>query len=201
MAQYRLSAQVITRADGSAPSFAAYRAGVALADEATGEVHDYSRRRGVVEAEILAPPGAPGWATDRARLWNEVERAEKRDDAQLAREIQLSLPSELTAEQRHELLREFVRREFVALGMVADVAIHAPERVTHKMLEHKPDQYFVVRDDGSMDNDNWHAHILLTLREIGPGGFGKKNGHGGSDPPRRAQGRAPLPARRGSREK
>ena len=175
MAQYRLSAQVISRAEGSATSFAAYRAGVALQDEATGEVHDYSRRRGVVQSEILAPAGAPGWATDRARLWNEVERAERRDDAQLAREIQLSLPSELNAEQRADLVREFVRREFVALGMVADYSIHAPTRVTHKMLEKNPDQHYVTRDDGSMDNDNHHVHILLTLRDIGPEGFGKKN--------------------------
>ena len=175
MSQYRLSAQILSRSDGSAPAGAAYRAGVALADDATGEVHDYSRRRGVVESWILAPSAAPAWATDRARVWNEVERSEKRADAQLAREIQLSLPDELTAEQRADLVRGFVQREFVALGMVADVSIHAPERITHRMLERKPDQYYVVRDDGRMDNGNHHVHLMLTLRDIGPAGFGKKN--------------------------
>lgn len=176
MAQYRLSVQIITRADSSAPASAAYRAGVALADDATGEVHDYSRRaRSVAESGILAPAGAPAWASDRARLWNEVERAEKRDDARLAREVLLSLPAELTPEQRADLVRSFVRREFVALGMVADYSIHQPERVTFADLEKKPDQHYIVADDGSMHNENYHAHILLTTREIGPDGFGKKN--------------------------
>ena len=33
---------------------------------------------------------------DRYRLWNAVERAEKRKDVQLARYIELALPHELT---------------------------------------------------------------------------------------------------------
>lgn len=155
MAQYRLSSQVIGRSTGrSAVASAAYRAGQSLSDERTGQVHDFSRRGGVLHAEIMAPANAPDWMRDRARLWNAVEIAERRGDAQLAREIQLSLPHELTDPQRLELVRGFVNSQFVARGMIADFAIHAPGK------------------DG--DDRNHHAHIMLTMRELTGEGFGKK---------------------------
>jgi hypothetical protein len=91
---------------------------------------------------------------DRAQLWNAVEKAEKRKDAQLARDLLLSLPHELTLEQRRELVREFVTSEFVAEGMIADLAIHAPDR--------------------GADERNYHAHVLLTMRELAGNGFGLK---------------------------
>ena len=86
MAIYRFSAEIIGRGKGySATAAAAYRAGERIEDERTGEVHDYRRRDGVLHAEILAPEGAPAWARDRAKLWNAVEQAERRRDAQLSR--------------------------------------------------------------------------------------------------------------------
>ena len=103
----------------------------------------------------MAPEGAPTWVQDREKLWNMVERKEIRKDAQLAREVQLSLPHELNFEQRRALVRDFVQREFVARGMVADIAMHKPDR--------------------GGDQRNFHVHILLTTRNIGPDGFGKKN--------------------------
>lgn len=127
-------------------AMAAYRAGARLADERRGIVADYSRRRGVAHAEILVPDGAADWLRDRGKLWNCVERLEGRRDAQLAREINIALPHELDDGQRLALVRAFVREQFVALGMVADVAIHRP-----------------VADKGE-DQRNHHAHILLTLR-------------------------------------
>lgn len=155
MAIYRFSAQVIGRSSGrSATAAAAYRAGVEIVDHRTGEVHDYTRRSGVDESFIVAPESAPEWAQDRAELWNAVEAAEKRKDAQVAREVQLALPHELDAEQRRELVEGFVREQWVSAGMVADVALHAPDR------------------EG--DNRNHHAHVMLTLRSIGPDGFGPK---------------------------
>ncbi|MHB0704099.1 MobQ family relaxase [Roseomonas mucosa] len=155
MAVYRLSAQIIGRSSGrSATGAAAYRAGMTLTDERTGLVHDYSRKSGVLHSEILAPGDAPDWMLDRTRLWNGVERAEKRKDAQLSREMLLTLPHELDDRQRLELVRGFVEQEFVALGMVADLAIHAPHR------------------DG--DDRNHHAHIMLTLRSLAGEGFGNK---------------------------
>ncbi len=155
MAQYRFSSQVIGRATGrSAVAAAAYRAGQSLTDERTGLAHDFSRKRGIAHAEIMAPDNAPDWMRDRARLWNAVELAEKRKDAQLSREVQLSLPHELTDAQRLELVRGFVNSQFVARGMIADVAIHHPDR--------------------DSDDRNHHAHIMLTMRELTGEGFGGK---------------------------
>jgi hypothetical protein len=161
MAQYRLSVAIVSRSQGqSAVAAAAYRAGETLHDERTGEIKDYARRAwSVLYTQILTPENAPAWMRDRQRLWNGVEHREdfstKRGTAQLARNVELSLPHELTQEQRVELVCEFVKDEFVARGMVADIAIHAPP----------------YRGDGT----NHHAHILLTMRDIDEGAFGNKN--------------------------
>jgi len=155
VAIYRLSASYVKRSEGrSVVAVAAYRAGVALDDERTGQSFDYCRRRGVLHAEILAPAIAPTWIRDRAQLWNRIEAVERRKDAQLAREIQLALPHELDHGARVELVRGFVTAELVSLGMVADVALHAP--------------------GGRGDDRNFHAHVLLTLRPVDGEGFGKK---------------------------
>ena len=126
MADYRLSAKVISRGNGqSSVASAAYRAGARLEDLRTGEIHDYTRKGGVVYSATLAPENTPDWMRDRGQLWNAVEQVEKRRDAQLAREIQLSLPHELTPDQRRDLLVGFVQEQFVDRGMIADVALHA----------------------------------------------------------------------------
>lgn len=92
---------------------------------------------------------------DREALWNAVEAAEKRKDAQLSREVQLALPCELSRAQRLSLVRDFVLQEFVACGMIADLAIHEPHR--------------------QGDDRNHHAHVMLTLRALTAEGFGNKN--------------------------
>jgi hypothetical protein len=154
MASYHLSAQPVKRSDGrSVVAMAAYRAGALLKDERRGVDVDYRRRRGVVHAEILAPEHAAEWMYDREALWNAVERMEIRKDAQLAREINMALPHELTGDERLELVRSFVLEQFVSLGMVADFAIHAP-----------------VPKKGD-DPRNHHVHVLLTLRQAGGGGL------------------------------
>lgn len=156
MADYRFSAQAISRSKGqSSVASAAYRAGTRLIDERTGEIHDYERKGGVTHSEVMTPEGTPEWMHDRAQLWNAIEAVERRKDAQLAREVQLSLPHELTNDQRQELVRSFVQEQFVNRGMVADVAIHAPS------------------DKGDLRNH--HSHIMLTMRDLTGDGFGKKN--------------------------
>lgn len=150
MAIYHFSAQVASRSAGrSAVAMAAYRSGERLEDERTGEIKFYRRETQPVTV-ILAPAQSPEWIQDRNRLWNEVEKAEKRKDAQLCREINVALPKEFSARRQMEELKDFCQREFVDRGMVADIAVH--------------------RDDPN----NPHAHIMLTTREIGPEGFGRK---------------------------
>ncbi|MDE2882612.1 MAG: MobA/MobL family protein [Gemmatimonadetes bacterium] len=152
MAIFHLAVKVHARSTGaSAVAAAAYRSQERLVDERTGETHDYSRRGDVDSAEIHVPANAPEWARDRSQLWNAVEASERRKDAQVAREVVMALPVELSGEQRRELVRGFVAQEFTGRGMVADVAYH----------------------DGGGKNP--HAHILLTTRQIGPDGFGAKD--------------------------
>jgi len=94
---YHLSAKVISRAKGqSIVAAAAYRASESLEDERYGVTQDYTRKEGVEHSEILLPEGAPGWMADRQRLWNQVEATERRKDAQLARELEIGLPLELS---------------------------------------------------------------------------------------------------------
>ena len=138
----------------SAVAAAAYRAGGRLHDRRHGLEHDYGRKGGVVHAEIRLPEGAPEWMGDRERLWNAVEAVERRKDAQLAREVEISLPRELGRADQIELLQGFVDREFVARGMVADIAVHDVR----------------ARDGGAQP----HAHVMLSTRELLGDGFGKK---------------------------
>ena len=141
MAIYHCSIKVISRGKGkSAVAAAAYRAGEKITNEFDGMTHDYTHKGGVVHTEILLPDHAPAGYTDRAVLWNEVEKIEKAKNAQLAREIEISLPRELTREQGISLVRGYVKQHFVAAGMCADVCLH---------------------DTGG---GNPHAHILLTMR-------------------------------------
>jgi hypothetical protein len=136
---------------------AAYRAGVELLDERTGQLHDYTQKGGVIAQGILTPENAPEWAHDRARLWNAVEQREdsstRRDSAQLARELVIALPHELDDQHREFLLKNILR-DATRRGMVADYAIHAPGK------------------EG--DERNYHAHVMLTMRQLTPDGFGPK---------------------------
>ena len=156
MAIYHFSAKMISRSTGrSAVAAAAYRTAERIEDHRQGLEHDYSNRTGVLHTEILAPDGTPEALRDRAMLWNAVEQVERRKDAQLAREVTVALPHELTDAQRTSLVRSFVQSAFVDRGMIADVALHAPGR------------------EG--DERNHHAHIMLTTRSIGADGFEGKD--------------------------
>jgi Ti-type conjugative transfer relaxase TraA len=155
MAIYHFSAKVISRANGSsALAAAAYRSASRLHDQRLDRRYDFSNKAGVIHSEVMLPDGATEHLLDRERLWNEVEAAEKRIDAQLAREIEFALPRELTPEMGIELAREFVQREFVELGMIADVNVH--------------------RDVGADGEPKPHAHVMLTMREVDERGFGAK---------------------------
>ncbi|GGC06608.1 hypothetical protein GCM10011494_26530 [Novosphingobium endophyticum] len=155
MAIYHFSVQVIGRKAGrSAVSAAAYRAGQRLHDERLDRTHDFRARSGVEHSEILLPEGAPERFLDREQLWNEVEAVEVRKDAQLAREVEFAIPREMTRADGIELARDFVQTEFVDRGMIADLNVHC--------------------DIGVDGQPKPHAHVMLTLREVGEDGFGAK---------------------------
>ncbi len=145
MAIYHLSAKVISRATGaSAVAAAAYRSASRLRDERLDRSHDFTNKSGVIHSEVMLPDGAPEALSDRERLWNEVEAAEIRKDAQLAREIEFAIPREMTPDQGIALARDFVQREFVDQGMIADLNVHW--------------------DRGADGLIKPHAHVMLTLR-------------------------------------
>jgi MobA/MobL family len=156
MSLFHMAAKIISRGKGqSAIAAAAYRSGERLRDEQAGEQKFYTTRaERILFTDIMAPKDAPEWAHDRNRLWNEAEGAEKRKDAQLAREFEVALPHEFTDKQREWLVKDFTREAFVRQGYVADIAIHAP--------------------DATSDERNYHAHIMVTMRTLGEDGFAAK---------------------------
>ena len=167
MATYTFSTTPMSRKAGrSAVAAAAYRSGAELADERTGQVHDYTRKRGVVHAEIVAPQGITG--VDREQLWNAAEAAEKRKDARVAREYLVALPHELDADQRLALARELAGELVERYGVAVDLAVHAP--------------------DPGGDQRNHHAHLLATTRRLNHDGLGEKTTIELSDKKRRDMG-------------
>jgi hypothetical protein len=151
MSIYHLEAQIISRRDGgNAVAAAAYRSASRLPDEASGIIHDFRHKRGVAHTEIMGPPNAPEWIYDRHALWNAVESIERRRDALLARELEIALPVELSLDDHVELIHRYVRCEFIAAGMIVDIAVHR-------------------------DNiHNPHTHLMLSTRRITAQGFGPK---------------------------
>lgn len=145
-----------------------------LVDARTGLIHDYTRRGGVVSAEIILPGGL---SADRGVLWNAAEAAERRKDSRTAREWIVALPAELDADGRAALARSFGVELARRYGVAVDVAVHAPDR------------------EG--DGRNHHAHILTTTRtvELDEGGavvLGEKATIEQSDTKRRAAGLGPA---------
>lgn len=156
MASFHLAVKTIGRSAGrSATAAAAYRAGAEITDERTGIVHDYTRKQGVEHREIVVPADAPEWASDRSALWNAAELAETRKNSTVAREYEIALPAELSADERRDLALGLAREISERHGVAVDVAIHAPGR------------------EG--DQRNYHAHLLTTTRRIGAEGLGEKS--------------------------
>lgn len=143
MAIYHLCIKIISRGKGkSAVAASAYRSGEKIKNEYDGILHDFTRKGGIAHTEILLPQNTPQEFSDRGILWNSVEKIEKSKNSQLAREIEVALPKELDREKQINLVREYVKENFVKVGMCADIAIHD-------------------KNDG-----NPHCHILLTMRPL-----------------------------------
>ena len=131
MAIYHCSMKIISRGKGrSAVAAAAYRAGEKIISEYDGNTSDYTKKGGIVHAEILLPEHAPHEYSDRAVLWNAVEKIEKAANSQLVREIELALPVELSREQNISLVRDYVNNNFVDSGMCADICGYSALNLT-----------------------------------------------------------------------
>lgn len=146
MAIFHMSFSNISAGKGrSAIASAAYRSGEKLFDDKEGRSYFYPRSV-MPESFVLAPKNAPEWASDRQKLWNEVEKKDRKANSRYAKEFNVALPVELTNEEQKALITKFVQETFVDKGMVADVAIHRDHQ------------------------DNPHAHVMLTNRPFNPDG-------------------------------
>jgi Ti-type conjugative transfer relaxase TraA len=154
------SASIVSRGSGrSVVLSAAYRHCAKMEYEREARTIDYTRKQGLLHEEFVLPASAPNWVhsltVDRSvpgaseAFWNKVEAFEKRADAQLARDLTIALPLELSAEQNIALVRDFVEHHLLAKGMVVDWVYH--------------------------DNPgNPHIHLMTTLRPLTEDGFGSK---------------------------
>lgn len=147
--------QVKRSAGQSVIESAAYRAGEKLYSERYGEYSDYTRKGGVVHAEILLPPNAPREYADRQTLWNAVETAERGKNAQLAYSFDIALQNEFSLEENIVLARQFLQENFVSRGMIADFAVHRPDK------------------DGGIPNP--HFHVLCPIRPLNPDAPGARS--------------------------
>ena len=151
MALYHFHVGQIKRSAGrSAVECAAYRAGERLYSEYYGLVSDYTRKGGVMHAEILLPPHAPREYADRRTLWNAVEDAERNRNAQLAYSFDIALQNEFTLDENIALARKFLLDNFVTRGMIADFTVHHPDK------------------DGGIANP--HFHVMCPIRPLNPDG-------------------------------
>ena len=135
----------------SAVAGAAYRSAEKIYNKYDGIMRDFSRKQGVVHSEIILPTNAPKEYADRSTLWNAIETTLKRKDAQLAREFNIGLQQEFSFEENLDIMRSYIKENFVDKGMCADFAIHD-------------------NNDG-----NPHAHIMLTKNEVSAEGIGRVN--------------------------
>ena len=160
MAVYFLRSKYISRNRGARVTrAAAYRAGERIRDERMSAVYDYSDREDVAHKEVVIPSELAGrqdmaWTQDRATLWNAAEHSGFRRNSILARELLVFLPPELSPIQRAQLARTFATELADKYRCAVDTAVHLPR--------------------AGADQRNHHAHLLMTVREISPTGFGRR---------------------------
>ena len=147
--------RILTRTKGHcAVRSATYNARSTARSELTGQKYSFTDRQDLEHHEILLPDGAPQEMKDFEVFWNKAQCAEKRMNSQEAKELLLALPAnpEITDKMRLEMTRDFVQDNFVSHGVGAQFDIHRPHD----------------------DNDNYHAHVLVTTRRINADGMGEK---------------------------
>ena len=169
-------ARYISRGSGgSAVRSAAYNAREVIEAERTGEVFYFRHRDAPEHHEILLPEGAAARFAQAGVLWNAAEAAERRKDAQVAREIVLALPANagLSGEDRIALARSFAETQFVSKGLAVQLDVHAPHQ-----------------GEAESERANWHAHLLITTRRLEGEQFNSKKARDLDPEVRHAGGRA-----------
>ena len=177
--QYARARYIKRSEGGSAVRQACYNARLAMVSERTGERFDWRRKGHTLEHhEILLPPGCPDRLADLSALWNAAEAAEKRKDAQVAREVILALPAdrEITRAHRLEMARGFAEQHFVSKGLVVQINLHRPHRA-----------------ETGEETSNYHAHLLITTRRLEGEAFSAKKARD-LDPQVRSIGQRPIVA-------
>ncbi len=153
MAIFHLDFKIVKRSEGmTSVAKAAYHARTRITDDRIGETFDFSHRTDLHGHIILAPLSTPAHIIESSSaLWNEVERVERQNNGQTARYFDVAIPVELNNDDKKKLVAEYCQKNFVDKGMIADIVFH------------------------DLDSKNPHAHVMLTLKTIGPEGFGKKD--------------------------
>lgn len=170
MATGFLRVQTISRSAGrSATAAAAYRSASKFVDERTGELHDYSRKRGVESSHIIVPAGEDDMSS--SELWNAAEQAETRKNSTVARELVVGLSQELSAEDRRETVLALAQEIADQHRCGIEVSIHEPRRLSQSEIEALEDPLAHTDFDsaGHPTNGNHHAHILMTTRRLEDG--------------------------------
>jgi hypothetical protein len=160
---------------GNAVRSAAYNARDAIEAERTGEVFYFRHRDAPEQHEVLLPEGAAEQFRDSGVLWNMAELAEKRRDAQVAREIVVALPADagISSEDRIDMVRSFAEQHFVGKGLAVQFDVHAPHE-----------------GEAESERANWHAHLLITTRRVDGDKFSARKARDLDPEVRRAGGRA-----------
>lgn len=157
-----LRAQMVTRGKDlrGAPAHLAYRNCSRIYDERADRTFDYSNKKSVLDSFLVN-------AGDNTleQLANKMEHAEKRKDAQVAREFILALPHELSLEVNREICEAFLKPIVAQYKIAAHVAIHKPDELRKNESHRSTDSL-----------KNIHAHITITTRSIDENGniFGPK---------------------------
>lgn len=185
---FHLSVTAISKSKNhSVVAKSAYNSGSKLVSKMTGVVHDYTSKtkdstlqlvdsrgekhakvieQNLVHTALITPAIAGNLVVTREGFWNAIEQVETRKNAQFGTEIDVMFPEGIGAEQRIELVETYSQTLADRYNVLVDVSIHRP----HSHVQHKQDGQVA-----ELTTNNFHAHILLSSREIlagGEGGYG-----------------------------
>lgn len=184
---FHLSVTAVSKAKNhSVVAKSAYNSGSELVSKKTGIVHDYTSKnraqilelvdsegheytqvieKNLVHSTLMTPTIAGDIVVTREGFWNDIEQVETRKNAQFGTEIDVMFPEGISAEQRIDLVERYSQTLADRYNVLVDVSLHRP----HSHEQHKNDGEVV-----ELTTNNFHAHILLSSREIladGAGGY------------------------------